>query len=559
MNGPVSTALLESVRVEAQRKGIIVWLDKDADYTAFVDELVARFKDGSFNMPVAAFRGSFLELMTALEAQASGLDMAPLIIHMPGFNEESIRQTPVFELYAAGQRFRRALPTLVTETAAGLVAPDEIQRFVTGSDRLTLAAADAWLEQRAVEVAGGVRAHLEQRRLDMLLDDLMNGRGVVELLETDADWELVWEHLHRQTGLDSAWRELARSPGEHRGARVAYSLAGFALCVEYVHDLKRPPLDPRLKPLAGLPLSLVESCRGLAEHLRRHRAKEYERLADEFEARLHDELRGGTAEELGRIDTFREEECRVYRAALEALQRSDWSVALGWAGERKADQSFWVRQDQSRTSAWKLVTAAAELGLAVSKAGRLLDGARSVDEASARYAEAGWRVDAAHRELEQRRAALLDPRLPSFGDLRQALDHLRQTYRAWADELATTFSGLCETNGYLPTESLQQRHLFEQAVRPLIGDDTTVAVFLVDALRYEMAEALRQELGEESGTTVDLRPRLAELPTITPVGMNVLAPAWSGRASSTRCSRSSASAASPPRSSRSPTSRPSGA
>ena len=50
------------------------------------------------------------------------------------------------------------------------------------------------------------------------------------------------------------------------------------------------------------------------------------------------------------------------------------------------------------------------------------------------------------------------------------------------------------------------------------------AVFLVDALRYEMAIELFQQLQDTPASTVQLKARLAELPTVTEVGMNVLAP-----------------------------------
>src|ERR1019366_2234997 len=62
-----------------------------------------------------------------------------------------------------------------------------------------------------------------------------------------------------------------------------------------------------------------------------------------------------------------------------------------------------------------------------------------------------------------------------------------------------------------------------QVVHPLTLSSEKVAVFLIDAFRYEMATELVQEL-KGAGTPVDLKPRLAELPTITSVGMNVLAP-----------------------------------
>ena len=46
---------------------------------------------------VVGFRGSFLDLLFKLEPYGSGLDKQPLLIHMPGFTEQSIRATPVLE------------------------------------------------------------------------------------------------------------------------------------------------------------------------------------------------------------------------------------------------------------------------------------------------------------------------------------------------------------------------------------------------------------------------------------------------------------------------------
>jgi hypothetical protein len=74
---------------------------------------------------------------------------------------------------------------------------------------------------------------------------------------------------------------------------------------------------------------------------------------------------------------------------------------------------------------------------------------------------------------------------------------------------------------------MQQRTLFEQVVHPLTLLGEKVAVFVIDAFRYEMATELVDELAG-AGTVVDLKPRLAELPTITPVGMNALAPVTQG-------------------------------
>jgi len=54
------------------------------------------------------------------------------------------------------------------------------------------------------------------------------------------------------------------------------------------------------------------------------------------------------------------------------------------------------------------------------------------------------------------------------------------------------------------------------------------AYFVVDAWRFEMAEELYQAIKDTPATVIQLKPRLAELPSVTEVGMNVLAPVVDG-------------------------------
>jgi len=117
MIGPASALLEQELAQEVRRQGIVVWLDRDASFTGFVQRLAARHAAGAFPYPVVGFSGSFLELLFALEAHGSGYDKNALLLHMPGFNEDGIKETPMLELYAAGTRFRKALDTLARQAA----------------------------------------------------------------------------------------------------------------------------------------------------------------------------------------------------------------------------------------------------------------------------------------------------------------------------------------------------------------------------------------------------------------------------------------------------------
>ena len=526
--GPASATLETELQREVRRHGIVFWLDRDGHYGRFVERLIELRKAGRLAYDVLAFSGSHLELMLALEPLAAGTEKPLLIMHLPGFLEEDVHATPLLELYRAGKRYKKALATLVAEAAAGRVAPDQVEAFRDRGE-LTLDGADEWLAALAADPSG-LTAVLTTIALPALADDLLGGGFVAGRFAAKAERPAIWQRLGAAAGVPAAWRQEAAERRDPRAEDVAFTLAGWTLCVEYVDDLKRDPVDPALAGAGRLARPLIDACRELAAHLRDRHPEFYRRTAEEIEARLADEVESARAEDLGMIDTFRFEEEKVLAAALTALAEQQWRAALTWAEARLAGDAFWLRDDPSRQAAWQLVHAAARLGQAIEDAGPALGVDDSLDSAVERYVEYGARVDTAHRHLEQRRAALLYPQLPDFETLRRRLDALRLLWREWADVWARDWNRLCRHRGFLPEPELQQRTLFEQVVQPLTREAGTTALFMVDALRFEMGEELRRALGQVPATTAELSARLAELPTVTPVGMNALAPiADSGR------------------------------
>jgi len=523
MSTPVSNHLEADLRDYTRQHGLVVFLDKEGLYTPLCDSLAARHADGSFPFPVVGLRGSYLETMLKLERLFDTVDPTPLVLHLPGHNEDSVRATPLLELYRPGKRFRRGLEKLVTEAAAGRVPPDAIKEFLAGSPA-DLATADAWLAEQLASPAGGLADELRALSPQALTDDLLARGYVSDRMGNDHDRDAVWHWLEVRLGLNEAWRE--RAGGVGSPSDIAFAAIGWALAVEYVHDLARPPRAALLGAMTDLPDSVSGACTTLAAHVRARHPEVYGRHADEVETWLADEAHGATPEDLGRIDTFRFEEQVVLDAGLVALEQERWQQVQSWARGRLDGASFWLREP-GRRATWQLVLAAVDLGLAVEAAGGEL-GADSHESALARYESAGAVVDRAHRRLEQLRATLLVPRLPVFAELRARLDHLRHVYREWADHWSRDFAALCESLGFLPPAHLQQRTLFDEVVGPSAKESGVTAFFMIDALRYEMAQELAEALQGQPGTAVHLKSRYAELPSLTAVGMNVLAPVVTG-------------------------------
>lgn len=525
LGGPVSAALEADVRNQTRKHGVVVWLDLDDHYTSFVDRLTELRAAGALPYAVHAYRGSFLELLLALEHVASGSERPQVLLHLPAFTEANVRATPLLELYEAGTRYRKALPTLVTDAAAGHVTPEQINAF-TGQPDLTLDAADAWLSALLSSDIDAFGAQLRAMSPTAALDDLLGNGFITSRLRSPTDANAIWKALSAWTGLPGAWRDAASPQGAHTAHDIAFTLASWALAVEYTQDLQREPVHPTLVLARDLPSRVETTCRELATHLRERHPETYQRIADETEALLAEEVEAASASDLGKIVTFRFEEDLVLHTALEALGRGAWSDASAWAEQRIAagEASVWLRDDPHRRSAWQLVHAAASLGLAITAAGERLPPNGGLEAALEIYVQRGTPVDQAHRHLEQRRSALLYPQLPSFETLRARLDEVRRAWHAWAEEWAREFNHLCQEHGFLPPAALQQRTLFDEVVLPMTRESGTTALFVIDAFRYEMADELHRQLERTPATTTRLRARFAELPSVTEVGMNAIAP-----------------------------------
>ncbi|MDQ2642183.1 MAG: hypothetical protein M3020_00085 [Myxococcota bacterium] len=112
-----SARLAQELAKKVRDRGLVLWLDADRQYDAFVDALGRHELD--FEYPVVGFRGSYLELMLALEPYGNGLYPEKVLVHLPRLNKETVKETPVFELYKAGTVFEKGLGTLVREAAVG--------------------------------------------------------------------------------------------------------------------------------------------------------------------------------------------------------------------------------------------------------------------------------------------------------------------------------------------------------------------------------------------------------------------------------------------------------
>jgi PglZ domain len=520
--GLITKTLEAEVTEQLRQKGIVVWLDKDAHYNAYVDNLIERYNQKEFFAPVIAFRGSYLEMILALDNYGNGLDPEPLLIHLPNHTEETVRTTPILELYRAGNRFRKALPTLVREAANGHLKPDEIEAYVN-NDMGDIAAAERWLKQSLSVSKPGLAGYLDNFKPEEIFTRLLEkNEDLRSQLDKENNLYPLLDYLNRHLGIDSDFIDFFQAGIPLSFENLGLTAAGWLMCVEYVHDLKRPPHLSELQPLTKLAKPLVKTCQQLIYQLRQQ-YELYEELERQVSDRLTTELEAMQPEDLGKVDTFRREEAKILESAIEGLLVEEWTKVLNWSESRNESSSFWLKRDRSRRAVWSLVKVAATLGQIIEGDCQSLKNVDSLREAIDYYTTTGYQIDKNHRHFEQQNFQLLETTLPYYGRLVEIKSLLRQKYRAWADKLAYNFATVCTSHGFLPEADLQQRRIYDRLVNPLTQSGGRTAYFLIDAFRYEMATELITEF-ERSGAVVNLQGCYCELPSITAVGMNVLAP-----------------------------------
>lgn len=259
----------------------------------------------------------------------------------------------------------------------------------------------------------------------------------------------------------------------------------------------------------------VERIHDVATSLRRDFAERYVALADRVATEISLQDAHVDAAHLGNIDTFRFEEQRLLRYAGTLITAKHYDTALALLTARR--RNFWVDRDLTRQAQWEACRLLAELGCAIARVRPVL-GKMGTDPAkwlAAYTADEGWyRIDSLQRRLETWVA-----KMDEEPEAEQALGVVRREYEELLKRMAEGFSTALKAAGWTIRGVLHQTHIYPDVVHAM---GRRVAYFFVDAMRFEMGVELAQQL--QGTTDLSVRPAIAALPSITPVGMAALLP-----------------------------------
>jgi hypothetical protein len=292
----------------------------------------------------------------------------------------------------------------------------------------------------------------------------------------------------------------------------------YLLFSEFVFDLPEalPESLSNIPKAPDVARPVVES---LCERLRsdvRSRDR-YIDKAETIEAEIQLPERCRQLHDLGIKDTFPFEERHFVERAVDALLGEDLDTVRRILEHRR--RSVWAVRGESRVD-WDLIATTLSLVETAGDCARALPTAgKNMEDLADFYTSRLRLLDRLHREYEQARMdVVLDRAVPE-----KLEDFARRQYYSVISAAHDLFIRFVEQGQYPPAKYLSNHQLFDKLVAPALQTSgRKIAYILVDALRYELGEALEKMLAEEG--QVSLQPAFAAVPTATKVGMVSLLP-----------------------------------
>ncbi|MBM4118988.1 PglZ domain-containing protein, partial [bacterium] len=514
-----------------RERRIVVFYDLREEFRPFLDELDV-VGTGVGDLPrvcihdtlthVARFEGSFFALKAAMEPILAAPRPEPVLIYVPGYAKERLGKlrapaTPntaqgkdvwnvLFELDCAGKSYEPSLRGL---------ARNELRRRYTDGDIDEMLALESLTYHDVVrfllDEGGGADESTSLVRLVLgggSSEELICRWLTDEACDSDLETKQAAPELLKlvQARLGLALSDVSLAKARHQTLR-------YVLVNELRSDLggQAPgQLDVVPAPPTKEELQRV---RDVTERLRREHPDAYSDIADGIERELNLPALKLDAEALGTIDTFRFEEAVLLEHAANMIADTYYDRALELVVERR--RSFWVDRSLGRLGLWETCRLMAELGREVGRVRPLLKQTAGTPKSWVEgYAIDWYRADLAQRALESWVAKLEDEPEPA---LEKALGLVRRNHETLLKEMTEGYTAALAAAGWSVSDVLHQTRIYPELVESVRG---RVAYFFVDAMRFEMAADLIEQL--EGALELRLVPAVGGLPSITPIGMAAL-------------------------------------
>jgi len=295
---------------------------------------------------------------------------------------------------------------------------------------------------------------------------------------------------------------------------VLYSEFVFDLPVDLPEELKDVPRAP--DTCRDIVYTICDTLRGMDKY-----QQSYMEAARRTAEELHLWERVEEVDDFGQRDTFEFEERTFVKRFSDAIRAGKYGKASEILKGRQ--HSIWVCQTTERQAIWTVAGWASQLIIQVDD---IRDGVNKIGNDLSGifhfYTDQFRQIDLLHRNMER---AISDT-LGELENLELLIDAARAQYLEVAESLQAKFIGGVTEEGWPLSGPLRNNDVFDKFVAPWLKDRKKTALFMVDALRYELAAELEADISGKYKT--EFHAVCAQLPTVTSVGMAALLPEVNG-------------------------------
>ncbi len=519
----VTDYLRRAIKKQIDEHGVVVLYDGAEHYTVHIDQLAPT------GVPIFRYEGSFhklryqLEPLIDLNFDAMG-DVPRLFVYVPLHRQDTGHALIEIDCCGVVMQPGTQPPERNTDLAyiarmallpiVGDATTDEIVRSVEAG-KYTLVELDELAESGASLSSGQIRSIFKSDQLETVARNFLSDpRYDAKITDKDALPEFA-QFIGRGFGMSV---EGVESP-----AKLRQLLARHILMIDLITSLSgsvpselKTVVLPEQDALRDVCTKLVTGWRD-SSGFRECYLEHAEAIAKDFRI----ESISWTAAQLESVYTFQETEAAL-QSAVEKILLND--VSTHWLIHARDRQgAFWSTEPEIKAR-WQLIYLSGTLLARCDDVERALIADRSMtaEQIAQNYlAPDGWQqIDTLYRRMKSR---WLDIGVTiQSSSLDQLVIRAGERYVRIGAELAERFVRALNDGNFTLKGFERQATIFDKHVKPYL-DQGKIAYIWVDALRYEMAADLIEEIVEVQFEK-DLSPVVASVPTITEIGMASLLP-----------------------------------
>ena len=518
MAGVVTKHLFEMIAKQVEDQKLVVWYDPECAYESVID---------SYDLPetaIARYDGSFLKLRQGVDHLLHEEEPPRLVVYVPVDQGKS--DHALIELESGGVVIQPGQQPPQRNTRLSIVARNALKPVI-GEDtaydvekqveagKLTLADVNA-LADKGGEISSGVVSVVfgTGNPQEVALSFVATDKCDKEIEAKEAQQELC-------TLIGSAFDiSLSSAPSLDQARHL---LARHVLLTELITSLgDESPSSLGSVKIATTPTAIDHSIR-LAKTWRQLRdyRESYVDAANSVEQEYGLAGVEYNAEIIAESETLLAIERALLRHVEERLTEEPSEYLLGLAQTRLA--RFWSDVMPAIQAHWALIASAAEVLLEAERVAKdLKKPPTTIPTLIKYYAEGGipWcLLDTHHRHMEARWYNF-DPAEDHQG-LEKLIAKARQRYTEVGSNLSKHFVTQLSKAKHPVKGIRRQVEIYDALIQPR-QEEEKIAYVWVDALRYEMARELCEALGEDF--KIEIEPAIANVPTITEIGMASLLP-----------------------------------